>query len=89
MGPTGYTIFMNDGTPAAGMLTMPPEWAGVPPHWLIYFAVEDADAAAARAADLGGKIVMPPSESPYGRFSVVQDPQGAVFAVIALTTPGA
>ena len=56
--------------------------ASVPPHWLVYFQAADCDAAAERAKNLGGRLIMPPTDIPnVGRFSVVSDPQGAVFAV--------
>ncbi len=41
----------------------------------------DADAAATRAAELGGSVIRPPWETPYGRMAVLADDQGAVFAV--------
>ena len=54
--------------------------ATVPPHWSITFAVDDADATAARAADLGGEVVMAPFDAPYVRMTVLRDPQGAQFS---------
>lgn len=53
----------------------------VPPHWNVNFAVEDADAIAARAADLGGSILIEPMDSPGFRSAVLVDPQGAAFSV--------
>jgi uncharacterized protein len=53
----------------------------VPPHWSVTFAVDDADASAARATDLGGTLVAPPLDAGPTRIAVVQDPQGAVFTV--------
>ncbi len=50
-----------------------------PPHWSITFAVDDADAIAARAAELGGKVVTPPFDAPYVRMTVLEDPEGARF----------
>ena len=58
--------------------------AEVPPNWLVYFAVTDADAALARITELGGALMMGPMDIEPGRFAVVADPTGAVFAVIAL-----
>jgi uncharacterized protein len=49
------------------------------PHWGVTFAVDDADAVAARAEELGGRIVAPPSDAPWVRMTVVSDPQGATF----------
>jgi len=56
---------------------------GVPPHWLVYFAVDDVDAALAAARDGGGTVLVPPMQVPAGRFAVLTDPQGAAFAVFA------
>jgi uncharacterized protein len=61
----------------------PPE---VPPFWMPYFAVEDCDATSSKAASLGGMVLMGCLDIDHvGRFSVLNDPQGAVFAVIRLT----
>jgi len=88
MGPTTYTTFMNGERMAGGMLQMTEEWAEVPPHWMVYFAVEDCDASAEKAKTLGAEIKVPPTDIPeVGRFAVVQDPQGAVFSVIKLINP--
>jgi predicted enzyme related to lactoylglutathione lyase len=51
----------------------------VPAHWSVTFAVEDADATAERAAELGGKVVVPPFDAPWVRMTVIADPQGATF----------
>ena len=53
--------------------------AGVAAHWSVTFAVEDADATAARAAELGGKVDVPPFDAPWVRMTVITDPQGATF----------
>jgi hypothetical protein len=58
--------------------------AEVPAHWLVYFAVEDTDATVAKAADLGATTLVPPTDIPPGRFSVLTDPDGATFAVIKM-----
>jgi predicted enzyme related to lactoylglutathione lyase len=50
-----------------------------PAHWGVTFAVDDADAIAARAAELGGKVVAPPFDAPWVRMTVITDPQGATF----------
>jgi predicted enzyme related to lactoylglutathione lyase len=81
----GYTEWTIEGRSIAGALQMgdnfPP---GVPPHWVVYFAVDDAQAAAAKAKELGG-TASPIMDSPAGQFSIVNDPHGAVFAVIKLS----
>jgi uncharacterized protein len=51
----------------------------VPPHWSVTFAVDDADATAARAAELGGKVTVAPFDAPWVRMTVITDPQGAAF----------
>jgi predicted enzyme related to lactoylglutathione lyase len=51
----------------------------VPPHWSVTFAVDDADATAARAQELGGTLMAPPMDAGPTRITVVRDPQGAVF----------
>jgi predicted enzyme related to lactoylglutathione lyase len=56
-----------------------------PPHWGVTFAVEDADAIAARAVELGGRVVVPPSDGPWVRMTVIADPQGAVFTASRFT----
>jgi uncharacterized protein len=67
----------------AGMMPMTSERFpdDVPPHWSVTFAVDDADASAARATDLGGTVVAPPLDAGPTRIAVVRDPQGAVFTV--------
>jgi predicted enzyme related to lactoylglutathione lyase len=50
-----------------------------PAHWSVTFAVDDADAIAARAAELGGQVVVPPFDAPWVRMTVITDPQGATF----------
>jgi uncharacterized protein len=80
-----YTEWQVNGRSVAGMMQKPPMLpAEVPPHWAVYFAVADADTAAARVAELGGSVMMPPMDIEPGRFAVVADPTGAVFNVIAL-----
>jgi predicted enzyme related to lactoylglutathione lyase len=85
-GPMGsYTEWQVNGRSVAGMMLKPPMLpAEVPPHWAVYFAVADADTAAARVAELGGSVMIPPMDIEPGRFAVVADPTGAVFNVIAL-----
>jgi predicted enzyme related to lactoylglutathione lyase len=81
-----YTQWDRDGTAIGGMMFMVPEMfpAEVPSHWMVYFAVADTDATCARCTELGGSVHVPPTDIPPGRFSLLQDPQGAMFQVIAL-----
>ncbi len=53
--------------------------AEVPAHWSVTFAVEDADATAERALQLGGLVVAAPFDAPWVRMAVITDPQGATF----------
>lgn len=83
-----YTSFANGDRPAAGMLEIQPEWGAIPPNWIVYFAVEDCDASAAAIEKNGGRVHSPPTDIPeVGRFAMCQDPQGAAFAIIALSRP--
>ncbi len=52
---------------------------GEQPHWHVTFAVNDADAAAAEAPKLGGKVLVPPLDAPYVRLTVLADPEGTPF----------
>jgi uncharacterized protein len=54
-----------------------------PSHWLVYFAVADADATAAKVTKGGGTILQPPFDMEAGRMALVKDSQGAPFAIIA------
>ena len=51
----------------------------VPAHWSVTFAVDDADAIAAKAEELGGQILVAPFDAPWVRTTVICDPQGARF----------
>lgn len=84
MGGSIYTIFNIAGTESGigGMMAIPPELKAIdmPPNWTGYVYVDDVDATARQAADLGGSVRRPPSDIPtIGRFAVVADPQGAVI----------
>lgn len=52
-----------------------------PAHWSVTFGVDDADAIAARAAELGGQVVVAPFDAPWVRTAVLSDPQGVTFIV--------
>jgi hypothetical protein len=60
----------------------------VPANWMPYFMVEDVEATAAKAQELGGTLMMPPHEAgQMGTFTVIQDPQGAVFTAMQFNGP--
>lgn len=79
-----YTIYQLDGKDAAASYPMDPNQRsmGIPSAWLCYVAVENADAAAARAKELGAKLMAEPFDvMDVGRMALVQDPGGALFAL--------
>jgi predicted enzyme related to lactoylglutathione lyase len=81
--PDDRLVIRNGETMNGGMAKLPEAAQGAPPHWLPYFAVEDADAAAETVRREGGEVVAGPIDVPAGRFLVCTDPQGAGFALIA------
>jgi predicted enzyme related to lactoylglutathione lyase len=66
----------------AGMMQQPDD-SPAPPHWLVYFGVDDIDAASEKIGAAGGSVLVPKTEVPGGEFIVAADPQGAIFAVFA------
>ena len=76
-----YWVISNDERSNGGMTVPPP---GVPSNWFPYFAVDDVDAAIEQAKDAGGNPFIGPIDVPNGgRFALIQDPQGAAFAVLS------
>ena len=59
--------------------SIPDDQPDVPAHWGVTFAVDDADAIAARAVELGGEVLVPPFDAPWVRMTIIRDPQGATF----------
>lgn len=79
----GYTIFRNGETSVGGMMQRTPEMGDAPSSWTIYFSVEDCDGFVRKAQEVGGRLVAGPMDVPsVGRFAVLADPDGAMFAVI-------
>lgn len=79
-----YTMWVKGETPVGGLMELPEEArkGNIPSHWIGYVAVPDVDKTAARAVELGGRIVHGPADIPeVGRFAILADPQGAVIAV--------
>jgi uncharacterized protein len=83
MGPEGkYHILETGGVGRGGVMNAP---VGVPAMWLPYVAVEDCDKLAARAKRLAAKVHVEPTDIPnIGRFTVLEDPQGATIAAIQM-----
>ncbi len=82
--PFPYTLLMVDDQPAGGFMAKQPEMGQMPNVWVVYFSVDDADSTAAKAESLGGKVMVPPMDTPVGRMAGLVDPQGAMFSVIKL-----
>ncbi len=79
-----YTEFTVAGAerPSVGMLPMPDFGGPMPSFWMPYFQVADCDTSVAKAAELGGSVMRAAEDIPHtGRFAILRDPQGAVFAV--------
>jgi predicted enzyme related to lactoylglutathione lyase len=84
-----YHIFVNSGQEVGGMMQIEPEWGPMPPNWIVYFGVDDCDGTISEAEQRGGKPLFPPIQIDHiGRFGYLQDPQGAVFAIIQRAHPG-
>ncbi len=81
----GIPVFGLGERRIAGMMDMPPGTPDeVPAYWITIFAVGDCDASVAKATELGGAVVAPPSDIPdVGRFALLTDPQGVYFGIIA------
>ena len=78
-----YSTMEIEAATVAGVGTVPDAMPSqVPAHWRVYFAVDDADEAVARAQELGATVLRPAQDMPYGRNADLADPQGAPFAVI-------
>jgi predicted enzyme related to lactoylglutathione lyase len=78
--PMRYLMIKNGDATNGGMREKRPE---EPPYWLVYFAVEEMEAALGRVKDLGGNVIAGPFEMGAAKIAVAQDPQGAVFALYA------
>ncbi len=63
----------------AGIVLLGDDQPDTPAHWSVVFAVDDADATAARAKELGGNVILEPTDAPWVRMSVIADPAGATF----------
>ncbi len=83
-----YTVVKTGDEGIGGIMAMPPHIAGAPPHWGAYITVENVDAVARKAQELGAKTIVPPTDIPHvGRFYTFQDPQGAINSVITYIRP--
>jgi predicted enzyme related to lactoylglutathione lyase len=79
-----YTVMIDGEHWLAGIMDASDLLAnGAPSHWSVYFGVDDTDAALATTVALGGAVVMPAEDTPYGRIAVAADPTGAIFNLVA------
>ena len=67
----------------AAINPIPGDDSDTPAHWSVTFSTDDADATAAKAAELGGRVLVAPVDAPYSRLTVLRDPQGATFSATA------
>jgi predicted enzyme related to lactoylglutathione lyase len=63
----------------ASLISIADDQPDTPAHWGVTFAVDDSDAIAKKASELGGKVIVPPMDAPWVRLTVIADPQGATF----------
>jgi len=83
MGAFDYTTFQLEDLQLAGMMPITSDMGPIPSHWGVYFTVHNADATATLAAELGGKVFIPPRDIPnVGRFCGLISPQGVRFYAI-------
>jgi predicted enzyme related to lactoylglutathione lyase len=79
-----YTVLVHGDEQLAGVMdasSFLPE--GAPAQWSVYFGVDDADAALAKIVELGGSVVAPAEDTPYGKLATAADPTGAQFKLVA------
>lgn len=78
-----YTLAKVGEERVAGIMSNQCTGGEIKPQWGIYITVDDVDATARKAEELGGKVLMPPTDIPkVGRFAALMDPQGVMFSVI-------
>ncbi|MEU7134813.1 VOC family protein [Streptomyces sp. NPDC046261] len=81
----GYFSLKAADRAVGGMQDLENAPPGSPSHWLTYFSVDDTDSTVDALTRAGGSVLKPPADMVAGRMAVVQDPQGAVFALITPT----
>jgi len=86
MGPGGkYLMWTAGDVPIGGVVVLPSETKGIPPHWMAHVSVANVDDSVHQVIALGGEVITPAMDIPtVGRYAVIADPQGAA---IALFTP--
>lgn len=83
-----YIVFSAADRGVAGLMRIPEEAKGTPPAWIGYIHATDVDAATESLRNAGGSVHREPADIPaVGRFSVVADPEGATFMLMAPMGP--
>ena len=78
-----YTVVKVEDEVVGGIMPIPPQAEGTPPNWGGYVTVDDVDATAGKAEELGANILVPLTDiTNVGRFFALRDPQGAVISAI-------
>jgi uncharacterized protein len=79
-----YTVLRSGEKWLAGIMDASGFLAGeVPAHWSVYFGAADTDAALVQVVELGGSVLRPAEDTPYGRLATAEDPTGAQFKLVA------
>ncbi len=77
----GYHVIWNGERTNGRMVPLRADEGPIPPNWMPYFGADGLEDSMARVTELGGRILFGPQPVPQGAFTVVADPQGAVFAL--------
>lgn len=77
-----YYVLKHGADQLAGIMQIDPAWGELQPQWVTYFAVASVDEAAATATRLGGALMGPIDDSPFGRIAALRDPAGATFKIV-------
>ena len=77
-----YIVLGVAGVDFGGIMNIPPQAEGAPPYWGMYVTVKDMESTVQQAEEIGATVIVPPTNIEGTQFSVLQDPQGAVFSVI-------
>lgn len=80
-GLSAYSVIRNGGRANGGIRPLGPAEQGVPPYWVPYFGTASCAQTSTKATELGGRVLMPITEVPNGKFAAIADPQGAVFTI--------
>jgi len=89
-GPDAYVMWVASQGPLGGVYPLPEQakQMGAPPHWTAHVEVANVDHSTKQAAELGGKVLVEPRDTPkVGRFSVIADPQGATICLFTPSHP--